>query len=104
MIREYVDGHKFNGKKMVHIHGVKAFMVKGCVRCDGKERAFIGWCPSHINNAEDIAQAYFDSYLKSECVCMNPENTEGLNPPCPVHGDWTKEKDGIEYHTNGAGI
>ncbi len=103
MIREYVDGHKFNGitwSKAPQGAGHKRVcFVKGAIKCNGVPMGFAAWDYT-LRGAEKIFQIYLDP----RCICVVPTNKYGETPKCPVHGDWTKEKDGIEYHTNGAGI
>jgi hypothetical protein len=87
MMREYVEGHRFNETKYVG-NPYPIVVVKGCIRCDGKDKAFMAWCPTgEVDNAKELAQQHFNTYLNKECTCMWPENPEGKSPLCPIHAE-----------------
>lgn len=85
MIREYIEGHRFNEKAELEILGKKRKIVKGVICVDGIPRAYAAWGDSYT-----VAQKYFDTFLDSECVCVWPKNPNGTNPECLVHKDWPK--------------
>jgi len=100
MIREYIENDKFNSTYRTDIPaGNTVWLKKGAIRCNGVRMGFAAWSKNKIEAEND-----FQTYLDSRCICVVPTNKFGQTPPCPVHGNWTKELDGIEYWTNGAGI
>ena len=78
MIREYVEGHKFNGIRWAKhpLTHRKVCFVRGVIRCDNTEKSFAALGK---NLAE--AQKTFDTYLLEECNC-DYGSDPGL---CPIH-------------------
>ena len=83
MIREYIQGHKFNQttqSELTFPPRRKMWFVKGAIMVDGAPQAFAAW---DYNRGE--AEARFQTFLNLECVCTHPANPQGFNPRCPIH-------------------
>ena len=80
MIREYVEGHKFNGVRWAKtpFGNNKVCFVRGVIRHDGIDEGFASW-----GKSQHEAQAEFNTFLHAECIC-----SKGIDAnKCPIHGD-----------------
>jgi len=77
MIREYVEGHEFNGVKTAKDSSTHktVWFVRGIIKCDGVKEYFCGWGRNVIE-----AQKHFDTYLNPNCICAH-----GNVEDCPIH-------------------
>ena len=85
MIREYVEGHKWNGTKDT-VYGKRKYVIaRFVIRVDGELQGFIAW-----GDTSKEAKMLVKTFSRTNCICRYPENRLGETPPCPVHRNWRK--------------
>ena len=83
MIREYIEGHKFNSTKKIKStlppHRMIWF-IKGVIKCDGVLMAFAAWDRDKMK-----AKKRFQTFLDPKCTCTYYKSQ---TVPCRIHGSY----------------